>query len=215
MKIRSISLVGSLMLAACLFQPPAQAQRGRSLSWPLAAANTSTPGALAPAPGCVESMVLDHVAWLQQPSPKGARVVRVTIASNQRNGLVSYSEGTLAIDSAPFPPGPGQPASNAYTLGGTLTQYCSDRKFGLPSGGGVSIPTQPFSPQKTDQLGLTMATSGKVVFTLKSWGNKTIDLVGVDCAGGVLYGLTDTGRSQSFYVISLRKDTLENQPPVN
>jgi len=218
MKIRSTSLAGLFMLAACLLQPSTQAQQGRSIPAPFAALDSSTNGAavatVATAPGCVEAMVSEHVNWLQQQAPNGTHVVRVTAASNQRNGLVSYSEGLLTISSAPFPPGPGQPPSNSYTLAGTLTQYFSDRKFGMPSGSGISLPTNPFAPQKTDQLGLSISTSGQVSLTLKSWGNKSVGLTGVDCASGVLYGLTNTGRHQSFYVISLRKDTLENPPPV-
>ena len=219
MKIRNTSLAGLFMLAACLLPPSAQARQGRSIPAPFAALDGSTTGAAvaaagAPAPGCVEGLVSEHVNWLQQQAPNGTHVVRVTAASNQRNGLVSYSEGVLTIGSSPFPPGPGQPASNSYTLAGTLTQYFSDRKFGMPGGGGISLPTHPFAPQKTDQLGLSISTGGQVVLTLKSWGNKSVSLTGVDCASGVLYGLTNTGRNQSFYVISLRKDTLENPPPV-
>ena len=217
MKIKSVSVASLFMLAACLFQPLAQAQQGRSTPSALVVPNssvTSAAAAAAPAPGCVEGLVSEHVNWLRQQAPKGTPIVRVSAVSNQRNGLVSYSQGTLTIASSPFPSGPGQPPSNSYTLGGTLAQYFSDRKFGLP-GGGITIPTHPFSPQKTDQLGLSISTAGKVVLTLKSWGNKNINLTGVDCASGVLYGLTDTGNNQSFYVISLRKETLENLPPVN
>lgn len=215
MKVNSISLAGLLVLASLLSQPPARAQQGRNGSPALGLPNRSIAGAAAaaPSPACVANLLAEYVSWLKQPSPNGTNVVRVTAVSNQKNRLVSYADGTLAITSAPFPAGPGQPApTGPYTLSGTLTQYFSDRKYGLPTSG-ITIPTYPFSPQKTDQLGLSISTGGQVVLTLKSYGNKNIDLVGVDCAGGVLYGLTNTAPNQSFYVISLSKET-QNNPPI-
>lgn len=175
---------------------------------------TSATTAIAPSPGCVENLLSEYINWLNQSAPNGTHIVRVTAASNQKNRLVSYSEGTLSITVAPFPSGAGQPKpTGPYTLAGTLTQYFSDRKFGLQNGG-IAIPVYPFSPQKTDQLGLSISTGGQIVLTLKSYNNKSISLTGVDCAAGVLYGLTNTSPTQSFYVISLSKDTEEKQPQI-
>ena len=170
-------------------------------------------GVTAPTGCSVASLIMEHVNWLKQKTQGGTNVVRVTAASNQKNRVVTYAEGELKITGSPFPSGAGQPPpTGPYTLGGTLIQYFSDRKFTLPAKTGLSLDQYPFSPQKTDQLGISISTTGNITLTLKSWGNTNLNLTGVDCASGVLYGLTNTNPSQSLYVISLSKDFQANAP---
>jgi hypothetical protein len=170
-----------------------------------------TPGAPPPAPCSVSSVVTDNVNWLRQTPKGGTNIVRVSAVSDQPNRVASYAEGQVAIVASPFPPAAGKPfPTKGYSLGGTLTQYFSDRKFGLNSGPGLSLAQYPFAPQKTDQLGIMIADTGAITLTLISWSGTNINLTGVSCAGGVLYGLTNTNPTQSFYVISLTREFQAN-----
>lgn len=154
-----------------------------------------------PAANCwAIGLIADHISWLKRGRNKQ---VRVTAVSNQQNRLVSYAAGYLKLSAEPFP---GEPQQDV--LSGTLKQYFSDRKFALPpKDPSIPINQHPFSPTMTDQLGLSISSSGSIMLTLRSWGNTNINLTGVNCAGGVLYGLTNTPMP-SFYVISLSKETV-------
>jgi hypothetical protein len=146
------------------------------------------------------NLIADHINWLKRGRNKQ---VLVTAVSNQQNRLVSYAAGYLKLSAEPFP---GEPQQDA--LGGTLKQYFSDRKFALPpKDPSIAVNQHPFSPTMTEQLGLSLSSAGSIMLTLRSWGNTNINLTGVRCAGGVLYGLTDT-TTPSFYVISLTKETV-------
>ena len=191
MRVRAVMTAGLLLLSACALG----ASRGA----------TPRPAAAAPPPQpcSAAALVAEHANWLGQGRQN---VVRATAVSNQRNRLASYAEGVLAVTGTPFPKGPGGAGGGPTVLGGTLKQYFSDRTHSAPpAGGGVTVDRHPFSPSKTDALWLSLTTAGSVTLTLKSWGGTSIKLSGVDCAGGVLYGLTETS-VPSFYVISLSKD---------
>lgn len=168
--------------------------------------------------GCsVDSVVTNNVNWLKQPLKSGGtNIVNVTAVSNQANRLASYAVGELKITAAPFPSGAGKPfPTGPYTLGGNLTQYFSDRTYGLPNAGmGLSLTQYPFAAQKTDQLGLEMTnTSGTVTFTLNSWGGTKINLNDIRCVQGVLLGYT-YGDIESIYVISLTREFRPNGPDI-
>jgi hypothetical protein len=152
------------------------------------------------APDCsTTQLISQHVQWLNAAKQN---VVRVTAVSNQNNRLASYAEGELAITGQPFP------GAKAVTyLGGTLEQFFSDRRYGLPSKGGVEVPQYPFSPKSTDKVSLSVTSEGSVSLSLKSWNNAVLKLTDVRCAAGVLYGFTDNASGpKSFYLISMARD---------
>ena len=152
------------------------------------------------APVCsANQLIAQHVQWLNASKQN---IVRVTAVSNQNNRLVSYAEGDLTITGQPIPG-----AKSVTYLGGTLEQFFSDRRFGLPSNGGVAVPKYPFSPNATDKISLNVSSEGAVGLTLKSWNNAVIKLADVGCAAGVLYGFTDNASGpRSFYVISMSRE---------
>ena len=205
-----IILLACLLMFAAIYQPIVRAQQEKTVVASQRVLNNPSSISINPPASCVVSFLADYVKWLQQTPTGKTNIVRVAAASNQPNRLVTYAEGTLALNTGAFPPGPGQ----IWALTGTLTQYFSDRKYGLPSsGGGISLAQYPFSPNKTDQLGLDTDVTGGIKLTLKSYNNTVINLTGVSCSAGVLYGLTNTSPLQSFYVISLSKDSVSNAQP--
>lgn len=195
MRVSAIMTAG-LLLSACALG----ASRGAT---PRPAVAAPPPP---PQPCSASALVTEHANWLGQGKQN---VVRVTAVSNQRNRLASYAEGTLAVTGSPFPKGPGGAGGGPTILGGTLKQYFSDRAHSTATKGGVYADSHPFSPSKTDSLGLSLTTAGAVTLTLKSWGGTNLKLSGVDCAGGVLYGMTETS-VPSFYVISPSKEKAAN-----
>jgi hypothetical protein len=148
------------------------------------------------APECsAPQLVAQHAQWLGASTQN---VVRVTAVSNQNNRLASYAEGELSVTGRPIP------GAKAVTyLGGTLEQFFSDRRYGLPQKGGVEIAQYPFSPRATDRISLSMTSEGKVSLTLTSWNNAVVPLTDVRCVAGVLYGLA---ANQSLYVISMARE---------
>jgi hypothetical protein len=165
----------------------------------------------------ITGVLAQYADWVNLTPTGGTNVVRVSLTSNQNNRLVSYAEGILEKTSGPFPNGPNNPnAPQGVGLGGTLKQYFSDRKYTFPAGhGSLSLDPHPFSPQHTDQLYLGLYTStGRITLRLVSWGDTDLILTGVECAGGVLYGFTNTNPSTMF-VISLSIDFKATLPNPN
>ena len=114
------------------------------------------------APVSCSTMLEDYSDWAKQsPTSSVKYQVGFTLASNQPNNLVSYTEGSLDYS-------PGS-STIWYTiprgLVGQGTQYFSDRRYG------PGPQTFPFASTKVDALGVTIyPSSSTVTLQLLSWG---------------------------------------------
>lgn len=135
----------------------------------------------------------DLVAWLKGKTPNYTHSLWVTMASNKGAGPVTYATGALTLN------GQGTQLLTSSQGPYQAKQYFSDRLWAAGTGGGLSVPTNPFDPAKTDVIGATIdVASGNL--TLKLAGNKT-EQVALKWEKGVAYGFGGS----TMYVLSFKK----------
>jgi hypothetical protein len=93
------------------------------------------------------------------------------------------------------------------TLDGVATQYFSDRGWDCSDvcGGAPSLLKNPFNPNATDQLRVTInlgIVQENVIFTLLSWGNAS-SMSNPLCDDSFMYGRVD----DAMYVFSFKKQS--------
>jgi len=139
--------------------------------------------------GCA-TMLQGLQAWAARGNQNGAHYwVGFTLASNRANGLVSYAQGELMFVSS------HNRFEGSNVLTGSGDEYFNTRTTSLP---GPTVPsfgtTQPFNALVTDRLGVSINTvTGATLLTLLSWGGGTVHIPSVQCANGVLYGMSVDG----------------------
>jgi hypothetical protein len=153
----------------------------------------------------VKATILDDLfQWAAQQPSINTTTVQFAMAGNEitRNGLVSYSVGTLRYYPPHFNGIQFLPASFASSLNG-ITQYFSDRRFTLTPG---SFINYPFNPNNTDPLTITISplAIGVPIYSidLKSskWGFDDRFVPSFDVTTKILYGSVG---GNTFLTVSL------------
>ena len=152
----------------------------------------------------VRAIILaDLFNWAAQQPAQNVITVQFHMTSNEitRNGLVSYSEGTLHYYPAHFHGLLWFPASFSSNTDG-ITQYFSDRRFSLSPN---SFTNYPFDPQNTDPLTVTIinypfSVPGYAIYVSSStWGFNYQWKPSFDANTKILYGTN----GDDFLTVSL------------
>ncbi|HEX8906700.1 MAG TPA: hypothetical protein VF771_17750 [Longimicrobiaceae bacterium] len=118
--------------------------------------------------------------------------------------VVGYAEGRLNLVGVAVPVGsPPPPPGQRTALTGTLVQLFSDRA----DPNLIQDRIQPFTVKRPDSIMMTVEASGRVLLTLRSWGNGVVTLVPT-CTDQVMTAVgTGVGGSapQAHYLITLRR----------
>jgi hypothetical protein len=122
------------------------------------------------------------------------KLIQVTIATNQDNGVVTYMTGTLAELKDKELQAPGSSAPWIYNGAPALQLFSSDRTITIGAKGGVlqNPQFQPFNYSKTDPVAISIVKDAKGVisatFTMLNAGNTKITIP-LQPIGDLLYGL--------------------------
>jgi len=150
------------------------------------------------------------------------KLIQVTIATNQDNGVVTYMTGTLAELKDKELQAPGSSAPWIYNGAPPLQLFSSDRTITLNGGGKPGVLTdpkfQPFRLDKTDPVAISIVKDAKGVisatFTMLNAGNTKIT-ISLQTVGDLLYGLgTPLVGNQSkiaVYIIAFTGVTNDSQ----
>ncbi|WP_420130038.1 hypothetical protein [Longimicrobium sp.] len=191
----------------------------RSLLAAFAIGLTAAGPAQAIAQSC-EPVATGAINWIDRRSRgPGTYWITATLVSNQPGGSVStspgepgrahgvgttvaYAEGRLNLVRLVTPvgatPNPGLP----FVLSGTLTQLFSDRLTTVRT-----TIVQPFAATHADRVQMTISAQGQITLTLLSWGNTSVPLTEITCAGQMIraVGPGAGAGAQAHILITLRQ----------
>lgn len=160
-----------------------------------------------------------YIQILEEARKKVNVSVKITIVSNQDNGIVGYTTGDIYFSLG----SPGKVTKDGKTVGfhpdefnaNKLEYYFSDRMLDvepppLPGSGGFGHSAkQPFSTKAADNLGVTISQDsfGRPVakFVLHSWGDTTFNIP-LEVQDNLLIGVgqpVGTNTDHAFYIIAL------------
>jgi hypothetical protein len=165
--------------------------------------------------------------WAEQMANYGRKpTVDFKYVSNQPDGLVGYSEGTLQFTPGKIIGGNGvvfftpdsfdavvsMPAypqdRQGNSIQGVQQYFNAERNEDWSQGGSLPTHSYPFNPTRVDDLGLSIARDSPVLggklhvtLTLHTWGDGKLSFEPT-CAGGILYGILEG--TQTSVLISLQ-----------